>query len=656
MKGSQPLHRLLLLTLFPAAFVTAFGAPPGFPPQASLEEIRAAVRSAPPAHPRLFAAAEAWETLRKGWEADPFMRRLGEALLHQANLLLPTSPVERVLQGRRLLGQSRTCLKRVLLLAGAFRLTGKKRYLERCRRELLAAATFSDWNPSHFLDTAEMAFALGVGYDWLYDRLNESDRETIRRALVEKALEIPRRHPDAGWITADNNWGQVCHGGLVTAALAILETEPELAAETVHRGVHNVVHAMRAYAPRGAYPEGPDYWEYGTTYNVLLIAALESALGTDFGLSAAPGFSETGQYPALVTGPTGAFFNYADGDPDRFPMPALFWLAQRYRRPDWLLGEGERLNRLLERWAQEPSGAAEQRFLPFLLFWARGVPQAAIHMPLHWYSGGEVPVTIHRSAWEDPGAVYVGFKGGSPGANHGHMDAGSFVLEADGVRWAVDLGKQDYHSIESLGMNLWDRSQGSDRWRIFRLNNFSHNTLVIDDRLQLVKGHGRFVRFSDDPAAPGSIQDLTEVYPQAARRILRGIRLLPAGAVLIQDELESPRARFIRWQMLTRAAVHRVSDTLLVLKAGGSQLQLEILDPPGAGWEVDDLSRPVNRWDAPNPGTRRVSFTVTSTPQPRLTLRVLARPQGALPLASKDVPATPLEQWPGRPLETAATP
>ena len=39
---------------------------------------------------------------------------------------------------------------------------------------------------------------------------------------------------------------------------------------------------------------------------------------------------------------------------------------------------------------------------------------------------------------------FVGFKAGSNGVNHSHLDVGSFVLEAKGVRWAVDLGPDDY--------------------------------------------------------------------------------------------------------------------------------------------------------------------------------------------------------------------
>ena len=48
---------------------------------------------------------------------------------------------------------------------------------------------FPDWNPSHFLDTAEMSNAVGVGYDWLYDYLDEPTRKKVREALITLGLK-----------------------------------------------------------------------------------------------------------------------------------------------------------------------------------------------------------------------------------------------------------------------------------------------------------------------------------------------------------------------------------------------------------------------------------------------------------------------------------
>src|SRR5205814_1950681 len=82
--------------------------------------------------------------------------------------------------------------------------------------------------------------------------------------------------------------------GVSRAALAAWEDDPPLAAKTVRRAVELVPqHAMKVYDPDGVYPEGPGYWEYGTSYNVLMIEALRSALGSDFGIASAPGFRQT---------------------------------------------------------------------------------------------------------------------------------------------------------------------------------------------------------------------------------------------------------------------------------------------------------------------------------------------------------------------------
>ncbi len=234
-------------------------------------------------------------------------------------------------------------------------------------------------------------------------------------------------------------------------------------------------------------------------------------------------------------------------------------------------------------------------------------------MPLHWSGGGEVPVTVHRSSWTDPAATYVGLKGGSPSANHGQMDTGSFVLDADGVRWAVDLGAEGYHGIESRGMNLWDRTQGSDRWTIFRQQNQGHNTLVDRREAPAGRGHGHVVAFSDDPAFPHSIVDMSSVYAGQAGAVRRGVALLPSGAVLVQDELSGLKpGATVRWGMVTRGSGGEPGGMTLVLREGDASLELDLLAPASSRWQLVDTATPRNEWDSPNPGTRMVAFEATA--------------------------------------------
>ena len=59
----------------------------------------------------------------------------------------------------------------------------------------------------------------------------------------------------------------------------------ELAGEILHDALESIQLAMAEFAPDGAWKEGPGYWNYATSYNVVFLAGLQTALGTDFGLS-----------------------------------------------------------------------------------------------------------------------------------------------------------------------------------------------------------------------------------------------------------------------------------------------------------------------------------------------------------------------------------
>lgn len=638
---------LLALGLFWGAFTSANDSF-GYPPEVSLEEVQERLEAVEPVRPRLLATPDDWDRLRAAVADTPLLQEAAEGIVAQAIQMEEVPPITRTLQGRRLLGESRRALKRLTTLAMAYQLTGEARHGERARQEMLAVADFSDWNPSHFLDVAEMTLAMAIGYDWVYDQLDEPTRQVIRQAIVEKGVALPFETRHRGWVRARNNWGQVCHAGMTAGALAVMEHHPELAARTVHSAVQNVTAAMAVYEPRGSYPEGPGYWSYGTHFNVVLIDVLESVLGTDFGLSRAPGFDQTGAYPSLATGPSGLFFNYADGGSGRRVAPALFWFARRYERPDWLLGEESRLRDALARRSVRDVASGTDRLLPLTLLWfTERESEPEIRMPLHWHSRDSIPVTVHRSSWTDPNATYVGLKAGSPAGPHGHMDIGSFVLDSDGVRWAVDLGAEGYHRIESRGLNFWSRSQDSDRWRVFRQNNLSHNTLVIDGQLQLAAGHAPIDRFSDDPEFPHSVTEMSEVYAGQLESARRGVALLPSREVLFQDELSGlePGSR-VRWGMVTRSELGQTGSREIELRDGSARLQLQILAPSDVVWKTVDTATPREEWDSPNTGTVMVAFEALAPDSGDLTLTVLATPGSCETSLRENLELRPLDTWP----------
>lgn len=616
-----------------------------FPPKASAEEVRNLIDRVSVSHPRLLLGADEARQLRGRVEADVELAAIAAVVCRDADAMLAVPPVPRELEGRRLLGQSRRAVRRILTLAMAHLLTGQEQYVARAATEMRAIAAFSDWNPAHYLDVAEMTFAMAIGYDWLFDSLDEKTRAAVREAILTKGVRVPLGKKNNGWTRATNNWGQVCHAGMVAGALAVLESDRDAAASTIHRAIANVPRSMASYAPRGSYPEGPSYWSYGTTYNVLLLALLESVLETDFGLEQAPGFDQTGAYPALMTGPSGYAFNYADGGFRRGVEPAVHWFASHFHRPDWRIGEKESLQQRLSEKTDPTSDSG--RFFPLLLLWAKeGFATGAVHLPLHWTSGDATPVAVHRSGWERDDAVFAGLKGGSPSGPHGHMDIGSFVLDADGVRWAADLGAEKYHRIESRGMNFWSMKQDSDRWRVFRQSSLSHNTLVIGGALQRAAGHAGIVRFSASPEFPHSVVDMSDVYVGQAESVHRGIALLPSGEVLVRDHLTGLKPGVsVRWGMVTPATPGETGASTLDLRQAHARLALRILQPAGATWEILDTATPRNEWDSPNPGTAMAAFTVTAPATGILDLAVVFIPGSRTATPTENLNLAPPLEW-----------
>lgn len=545
--------------------------------------------SVSPPHPRLLVAAREWEQLAVRQADDPDLKLLVSRLLARAEKDLALPPLERKLEGRRLLGVSREFIRRVLLWSFAYRVTGQAAHRDRARREMVQVAGFADWNPAHYLDVAEMTTGMAIGYDWLHRDIPAEERVVLRKAIVDKGIAQARSgHPT---FRLKNNWGQVCIGGMVLGALAVADEEPDLAASILAAGRAEAFTALEAYRPDGVYPEGPSYWVYGTSYTVLLAAALRTALGKDWGLLAAPGLARSAAFYAQAIGPTGKSFNFADGGEGQELASALFFLARELKAPHLIAAKRAMI--------RQNQGLGE-RFAPLAALWWPADPGEG--EPARRFVGqGPQPVAIWRSSWSDPRAFYFAIKGGGAAHNHAHMDAGSFVMDLDGVRWARDLGMQDYNSLESRGVDLWSMKQSSPRWQVFRLASAAHNTLTIGDSLHNTAGMASL----KDSGADGAVIDLTPVFlPGQVQRATRTVRIEGESA-LLRDEIHGARPGTpIRWAMTTQADV-AIDGRAATLRQDGRTLQVRFEGSPVV-LSALDISAPRTAVDAANPGARQL--------------------------------------------------
>jgi hypothetical protein len=230
-------------------------------------------------HPRLWLPKSAEAELRVKLAKDPLAASLQAIVMTEAGKVLKSRTCRyEIPDGKRLLFESRLALHNILHTAWAWRIGGEEKFRRRAIAELEAACALKDWNPSHFLDTAEMATGVATGYDWLYPTLTPGQRAMCEKAIIEKALKPAKAVYDKGgwWSNPRNNWSQVCGSGIALAAAAIAGNDGGLSENLFDRGLELVESCGKFYAPDGMYPEGPGYWHYGTDYHVMLLAACQS--------------------------------------------------------------------------------------------------------------------------------------------------------------------------------------------------------------------------------------------------------------------------------------------------------------------------------------------------------------------------------------------
>lgn len=552
-------------------------------------------------HPRIMVEPGTFERIKANIETDENMKKWYASMIKSADSMLTAAPIQYTpAKGDTLLESARTMLSRARTLGLSYQLTKDKKYKDALWSNLQTVCNFPDWYPTHFLDVGEMSMAVAIAYDWLYNDWSKEERKFLENALEKKGIEVTlgqyETDNQAGyWTVTDNNWNVVCNGGAAVAALAIGDKNPELTGKTVYYALWGLESMMKEFAPDGGWNEGITYWQYTMSYFTYLMSALNTALGEDFGFVDAPGVAHSGMFPIDGTGPKG-IFNYHDAGVAFYSSADTLWMSARTKNPELTI------NNLRHREIHGMGGGAAE------LIWYDPAMNDGREDTLKKdtvYNGADV--AFMRSSFEDLNGTFVGFHGGLNNVNHGALDNGTFVLDAIGERWFLELGADSYSLPEFFG---------AKRHNYYRNRAEGQNTLVINpdsDKDQVAVARGRFTEQFSKPRGAYTILDMTSAYKDT-NSVKRGIILSnDRSVVTIRDELDLGANSELYWFAHTKADIEVSEDgKSATLTIGNKQLYAQLASDTDATFSVMDAlplsTSPQHSGQNKNSGVRKLTI------------------------------------------------
>ncbi len=528
-----------------------------------------------------------------------------------------------------------------------------------------------NWNLYAFLDVSEISHAYAIAYDWCYNGWTSTQSSNLLNTMVTNGFGPGLTEYASGFGGGSGNWPIVCDAGLIFSAMAILGDEtsspkaPTILDDYVPRLYGST--AMAEWSPDGAWPEAPTYWLYSMRYLTTMFASLETSAGTCFNFDKLSGLSAAGSARLYGIGPINKTFNYGDeGSEGVEHSSGDQFLGLKYNQPVY-------------------SWSLQQHAIPYPtdLVWydprgATATP-SSLGLPTSTYFRNAGIINL-RSAWNDSNALFAGMKAGfntnsTPyGSGHEQLEIGSFVFDALGVRWASDLGRDNYSNIY---FTLTPSVTMPNRWQYYRCRCEGNNTLVINpgrDGGQCLNGTATLTNFksTSSPNVQQAIIDMSNPYatdmynsPTVTTNAKRGLRFVQATNVSqmvaqIQDEVTTTSSATVNlyWFMHTTTTISTSGNTA-TLTSGNNRLLLTIRSPSTAtfsstaavpfSWSPDGSNFPNSSLPGPEIPTTgynklRIAYAIPSGAQ-STTIQVDMCPyvQGnTIPIAPT---APPLSSW-----------
>lgn len=613
--------------------------------------------------PRLLHNAATWAALKNQVTADPVLAKMMEALKASGEDLLQDPGLTRINGDTG--GEGPKALYRIGLVGALAYCEGDLKWMDKGKQEVIDLTDptlFRDWHPELADNVADLVIATCLGYDWFYTALNAQQKTNVRTFLSQKGVdalvaflegeEVPEsaRGVSGGQTAAPKPKAPVKKGpapkddgksppdgkqmaaasALLITAICFVDDDPALAKKAVDAAAKVFGKGLERFAPAGVWPEGMQAGENVMDYIAMVSQSRKAAANNDLGMSLVEGIPQFGVARMHLTGTSGQIFNFGDTRGTNSTRP---WVAT------WLCGVHG--NPGIPAVAAGGKQAVSSNYFGqvghFLYYNPHAAGDGTPDALDYALPGGFIAST--RSGWEKTD-YFIAVKGGDNGDHTAQLDIGSFVLDAGGQRWGIELGAE---GDKVAGMELKPGADRTKRFDLYLENTLGQNTLVIDGNQDLEAKAGVLLGAST-PEHGLAVVDMTKAYSKSAKDVHRGVMTVRGikPYLVVQDDLVMKNSSTLNWNMHTKAEI-APSGASAKLSQGGKILVATIVSPAGATFTAGKPPVP----EKPNQQARDLAKEAINIL--KVTLPDVKGPQSlCITFALDEAPthtATPVADW-----------
>ncbi len=562
--------------------------------------------------PRLIHNAAGWAALKAQVALDPVLTKIMADMKASGEDLLNDPELTRI--NGETGGEGPKAVYRMGLLGALHYGDGDLKWQERGARELIALTdkvSFRDWHPDLMDNLTDLVVAASLGYDWFRAGLNAEQAVVIRTFLAEKGImaliahlegeeipesakgqsggqtgtkskPVPAKVPprpqaksDVGKLLPDSKQ-MAAASALLLSAICLADEEPGIAKKAAEAAAKIFGKGIVRFAPAGVWPEGLQAGEAVMDYVAMLSESLKAATATatapgrDLNISLLEGIPQFGVARMHMMGPSGQTFNFGDSKGAASSRP---WVAT------WLCGiAGNPGIRAVAATGKQPVTASYFGQVGNFIYYNPHAAGDGTADSLDYAQPGGF-VATSRSGWEKTD-YFIAVKGGENEDTTAQLDIGSFVLEAGGQRWGLELGAEN---DKAPGFEVKPGADRAKRFDLYLENTLGQNTLVIDGNQQEFDAKAAVLLGASTPERGLAVVDMTKAYSKPAKDVHRGVMVVRGAKpyIVVQDDLLMKNTGSIVWSMHTKAEIS-ATGTTAKLSLGGKTLVATIVSPASA--------------------------------------------------------------------------